>query len=253
MEEIKYGKLTLLDEGYSYTITDCEKDATEVEIPAKVDGKHIRAIGHTAFDGCKELKSVIFPEYTDEDYMICEVMEEIEGNAFMGCTSLTELSLPQSIVTIGHGAFYGCTSLTTIDFNKNAYIAPYAFVGCSSLVNLPRVTNVSEGSFSECDSLTFLPIEDGITEICEETFARCKSLVEVVIPASVERIEGLAFRSCMSLKRVVFESAGIWYTRNRYFEGLNEVDVSDPEKNARMLATMDFDDGVVEWCKSRRG
>lgn len=43
----------------------------------------------------------------------------LTGSAFYGCTSITEISLPASLMGIGKSAFKGCTKLKTMTVNAN--------------------------------------------------------------------------------------------------------------------------------------
>ncbi|CEN48957.1 TvBspA-like-625 (fragment) [Capnocytophaga canimorsus] len=55
----------------------------------------------------------------------------------MGCSSLTSITLPNSVTAIGWRAFSGCRSLTSITLpNSVTSIGDYAFWQCSSLTSL---------------------------------------------------------------------------------------------------------------------
>ena len=61
----------------------------------------------------------------------------IEEWAFCNCSSLTSVTLPNSIASIGNDAFYKCSSLTSISIgNSLTYIGYDAFYNCSSLNTL---------------------------------------------------------------------------------------------------------------------
>ena len=102
-------------------------------------------------------------------------------NAFVGCTSLTTIAIPDSVTSIGWCAFRGCTSLTTIAIPDSVAAIHYrAFRGCTSLttVAIPNsVTAIGEGAFKDCTSLTTIAIPDSVTTIGYRAFAGCRSLV----------------------------------------------------------------------------
>ena len=76
----------------------------------------------------------------------------------MNCSSLTSITIPKSVTSIGEGAFALCASLTSITIPKSVTrIGEYAFEGCTSLTNItiPKsVTSIGEGAFSGCSSLS---------------------------------------------------------------------------------------------------
>jgi hypothetical protein len=64
-------------------------------------------------------------------------------SAFLYCTSLTSVTIPNSVIGIEDGAFAWCNSLTTITIpNSVSYIGDYAFEHCSSLTNISLFRNV---------------------------------------------------------------------------------------------------------------
>ena len=250
MKEVEYGPLTLRGDD-TLTIIDCEKDATRILIPAAVDGRPVVGIGDRAFENCLMLEEVDF----HEDLWLLDERFEIGGNAFLSCISLREIELPRT-VSVGHGAFLECRALVRVVLPPGGcYVAPYGFARCSSLREITPLNLISEGVFSECTSLPYLPITEWVDEIEEDAFEHCDSLVEITIPHHVTRIEALAFRGCYNLKRVTFERPGGWYETNRYaiYEGKRfPLDLDDPAKNAHDLAYMDFDDGVRAWEKTTK-
>ena len=96
----------------------------KVVIPAQIQGYPVRVIGETAF---------------------------------LMCTSLTSVTIPDSVTAIGLGAFGSCSSLTSVTIPEGVTsIGGYAFVECASLttVTIPgSVTGIGEGAFSGCASL----------------------------------------------------------------------------------------------------
>ena len=141
-------------------------------------------------------KSVTYEGYTFN-------VTGIDG-AFNGCTSLTSVTIPDSVTNIGNYAFNGCTSLTSVTITDSVTnIGNYAFNGCTSLtsVTIPNsVTSIGDSAFSNCTSLTSVTIPDTVTSI-GNAFYNCTSLTSVTIPDSVTSI-GSAFYNCTSLTSV---------------------------------------------------
>ncbi|MBR5438986.1 MAG: leucine-rich repeat domain-containing protein [Clostridia bacterium] len=82
----------------------------------------------------------------------------IGENAFYGCSSLTSIEIPSSVMSIGSYAFYNCVSLTSIEIPSSVMsIGSYAFYNCNSLtcVKIPNsVTSIGDYAFYYCTSLT---------------------------------------------------------------------------------------------------
>lgn len=98
--------------------------AGELVIPEYVNGEKIIVIGYQAFLGCSNITSVTIP-----DSVI-----NINYGAFNNCTSLTSFTIPDSVTSIGGSAFYNCYNLTSITIpNSVINIDNYAFRNCRSL------------------------------------------------------------------------------------------------------------------------
>ena len=58
-------------------------------------------------------------------------------SAFEGCSSLTNITIPDSVTSIGMAAFDGCSSLTNITIPDSVTsIDRWAFSDCSSLTDV---------------------------------------------------------------------------------------------------------------------
>ena len=130
---------------------------------------------------------------------------------FSGCSSLTSITIPESVTSIGSRAFSGCSSLTSITIPESVTsIASYAFDGCSGLtsVTIPNsVTSIGAQAFWKCSGLTSVTIPDSVKSIETSTFRYCSSLVSVTIPNSVTSISNRAFSNCSSLTSVIIPSS----------------------------------------------
>ncbi len=132
------------------------------------------------------------------------------GNyAFSLCTSLISIVIADSVTSIGDRAFYDCTSLTSIVIPDSVTtIGKFAFYECTSLTSITipdSVTTISDGAFYDCTSLTSIVIPDSVTTIRDYAFRSCTSLTSIVIPDSVTSIGEQVFSYCTSLASVFYK------------------------------------------------
>ena len=123
-----------------------------VVVPNSVTG-----IGMCAFRNCNELTEVIISNQCDQlldaAFQNCLKLESIDlsktkisligTNAFDGCTKLSEIKFPISLLTISTRAFYNCSGLLEIRLPQNLVkIEKEAFYNCTSLELITIPTNL---------------------------------------------------------------------------------------------------------------
>ena len=161
----------------------------------------VETIGCQAFRSCYKLAGITIPD---------SVMR-IDEQAFWGCNDLTSVTIPCNVTFIGDLAFYGCMSLTDVTFADNSRLKSIdgsnVFMNCFYLKNVmfgknSQLTNISDGMFSGCGSLTSINIPYGVTSISTNMFYECNSLKNITIPDSVTSIGSSAFSGCYNLMSI---------------------------------------------------
>lgn len=221
-----------------------------------------------AFTGCQSLKSVSIasnskhyksddgviyshdgsilyycPESKVGSFTVPNTTHTIAPGAFIGCTELTEVTIPNATTSVGEYAFYGL-SLKKVTFLGNGFkdvtVGKYAFRDCTKLSELvitgSRLAVLEEGAFYGCESLTSFTIPMSMVKIGREAFRdciglesiafadngkeltfgdnafyNCTSLTSVHLPANVSAIPGI-FGGCISLREVTVANDNPYFT-----------------------------------------
>ncbi len=157
----------------------------------------------------------------------------IPYGAFYNCSGLTEVTIGNSVTSIGGKAFSGCSGLTEVTIgNSVTTIGEEAFIGCSGLteVTIPEsVTSIGVGAFKNCSGLTEITIPNSVTSIGSSAFSGCSGLTEVTIPNSVTLIGNYAFDGCSGLTEVTIPNTvtSIGYSAFKGCSGLTEVTIPE--------------------------
>ena len=135
---------------------------------------------------------------------------KIQNWAFNYKTSITSITMPDSVVSIGSSAFRACYNLTSITISGQVTnIGPWTFEGCAKLssITIPNsVTSIGENAFYDCFSLTTLTMGSGVNTIGDSAFRFCTSLSSVTMGSGVTTIGDLAFNGCSGLTSVTIGS-----------------------------------------------
>ena len=223
-------------------------------------GSSVTSIGEDAFFGCNNLKFntydnahylgnvenpyVVLFEARNKNITSCVITNNcrvINDMAFYDC-QLAQISIPNSVVSIGRYAFGYCKLTSVTIPNSVTSIGEFAFSGCAdlgkanfatinSLCNIQfgnedsnplsyakdlyineqkqtnlvipnTITHIGGYVFNNCHSLTSVTIGNSVINIGKSAFAKCKNLNAITIPNSVTSIGEGAFDGCSNLKTV---------------------------------------------------
>ncbi|MBQ7779942.1 MAG: leucine-rich repeat domain-containing protein [Clostridia bacterium] len=180
-------------ESYS-EIAGYKGDGTTLTVPDAFMGIPVKSIGEYAFFENETLTQVTLPE----SLLI------IGDSAFQSCTALTKVVLGSRVEMISQAAFRD-SALEEINLPDSiAEIERYAFYRTRLIeVKLPaNLSSVSKYAFYGCEMLTRVEFCQRIERVAEYAFSGCTSLQRVVITDRVKMISDYSFSDCTSLTAV---------------------------------------------------
>ena len=145
-------------------------------------------------DGCLiEAKTSI-----SGSYAIKEGTRLLAAYAFYDCSSLTSITIPNSVTSIGYAAFYYCRSLTKTNYTGD--IAGWCKIKFADSSANP--ISLSHNLYINDEEIKYLRLPNNLDSIYPRTFSGCSSLTYVTIPNSVTSIGNGAFEDCSLLRFV---------------------------------------------------
>lgn len=231
----------------SGVLTSFSGTATSFTVPETVNGITVTSVGANAFEGT-DVTEVILPNTVttigESAFKDCENLKTIYGKnvttvgdyAFQNCIWIKNLFLQAELTSIGKHSFenvgtkqYLFTGSTfKLQLSKISAIPEAAFKGSAiSEIDLGTVTIIEKQSFSECEQLVNVHIDNaadipigyfrnlpsltvveihGLTFIPASAFNTCESLTSAVFPDATE-VAATAFEDCVSLVNLSLPSA----------------------------------------------
>lgn len=196
------------------TITKYTGTESTVILPSTINSWPVTKIGEDALKDNTTITSVTIPDS----------VTEIGSNAFAGCTNLTSVHYAGdwSNLTIQSGnpavqdAAKDAANEQLFDFEfilNNTAVVVIRYKGTAADVTIPSrykgkpVTVIDPVAFYNNSAVTSVTIPDSVTAIPDYAFGFCSQLTNISIPNSVTFIGFSAFNSCTSLKSITLPSS----------------------------------------------
>lgn len=224
-------------------ITSYNGTATEVTVPATIDGHTVYGIGESAFKDNTEITKVT----------VNSGVKAVGTSAFENCTSLATISLPATIMFFGEKAIYNTayyndksnwkekrennsSGETNIGDGGNDQVS-WEDIVAKNLDYLYLGRILVEISYSGSYSIKY-----GTTVIADGAFAGSNAN-QVSLASQTATIGKNAFKDCKDLSQVRF-SNNLEYIGKSAFENCTSlVNITLPEKDVQMYASAFYNTG----------
>ena len=221
-------------------------------------------IGDKAFDGCNGITSLTWNAkncHTNGGLPTANLTSVTIGSQvetlpvkFVSRSSISQITLPQSLTAIGDSAFYYCNGLTALTIPSGlTSIGTNAFGKCTNLSTLHwnaimcatngdmytyGITTATIGNevemlpsnFVSQSQITSISFPASVKQISDYAFYDCEGLTELVIPETIQSIGSYAFSDCYGLNRLTWNAIDCDNLGNMSFEGISQVTIGDRVK-----------------------
>lgn len=193
-----------------YVVDGCSnKNVSSIIIPSEYNDKPVIKIDSFAFSEFNNLMNITIPDS----------VTTIGESAFENCVSLTNIKIPSSVTIISDFVFSGCSSIESIEVDSenpvyysegNCIIEKESkklVLGCKNSVIPKDVSSIGKYAFCGCSGLTSIIIPESVTSIESSAFRDCSGLTNITIPNSVTSIGDYAFYYCTGLTGITISSS----------------------------------------------
>lgn len=129
----QFGFTELANGTYSVAIAEDTTISGKLEIPSEYNGQAVTVISEGGFKECDGISELIIPDS----------IVSIESGAFENCPKLTRINIGNGVETLGANAFANCNSLISLTLGESLVtIDATAFSGCYKLIELYNLSQI---------------------------------------------------------------------------------------------------------------
>ena len=186
-----------------FAFGDCS-GLTELVIP-----KSVTSCNEYAFDSCSNLQNLTLDTMNEE---VLSAVKWIASSEYGGYVSNLHVTIGNNVTNIVDDAFSYCDGLTQITIPDSVIsIGENAFLSCgiTEIVIPSSVTSIGEAAFAAC-GITEIEIPNSVTSIGNWLF-NGTNITEIVIPKSVTSIGDYVFAQCYDLTTIKVEEGNSVY------------------------------------------
>jgi hypothetical protein len=189
------GQFTFTTNNGAITITGYSGPGGAVIIPPSTNGFPVTGIGDYAFSLSTSMTAVSIPDS----------VTSIGASAFIYCYSLASITIPASVTNIGEAPLAFCYDLTAITVAppNSSYFSTNGVLFDASQTTLIQYPAGKAGSYT---------IPTNVANIGPSGFAGCTTLADITLPGSLTNIGANAFGDCGALKGITVEAGNPVYS-----------------------------------------
>ena len=147
------------------------------------------------------------------------------NDAFRNKTTITSVTIPNTITELGNGVFEGCTNLTNVTIPTSVTkLGSKVFKDCSNLITieLPNtISSIGTNLFSGCTKLTNYNIPTSLTSLGSRMFENCTRITEFTFPTQITTLGDYVFNG-LSFETLTIPDTITTLTENS-FSGITNI------------------------------
>lgn len=230
-----------------YTTSDGEIVAlseTDVFRATLISNEYKEGKGVLIFDGAvTEIGSWAFADQSTLTSISIPPRVTSLGIGALCYSGVTSITIPKSVAAIGQYAFSGCNELVSMQLapenpvfdsreDCNAIIETSSntlIAGCQNTTIPESVTSLGDYAFQSCYKLTRITIPQSVTSLGDGVFQECTGLTDITLPDGLKSVSNNAFGLCENLSEVHLPEGVVSLGRGAFASCKSLSDILLPE------------------------